>query len=153
MCSLLLCFYVPLVLDTLSGLFYLHPWGPSLAPNYTELLMYGRDISRRSSLGGHLGYLVVKQQKWLSPKQNCIHYDDSSFKKRGNIYRLFMPFLLLWSHTVKVKHETLPSQPSLLATAVMSPLMMSRKKSAGLLWVSQVYPFKGKHALYRSCAD
>lgn len=54
-----------------------------------------------------------------------------------------------------VRHDdTLPSQPSLLwATAVESPLMTSRKKSAGLLWVSQVYPIKWKLLLYTSCAD
>lgn len=32
--------------------------------------------------------------------------------------------------------------PLLRATAVESPLMTSRKKSAGLLWGSQVYPRK-----------
>lgn len=52
------------------------------------------------------------------------------------------------------QNNTLPSQPSLLwATAVASPLMTSRKKSAGLLWVSQVYPVKWKLLSDTSCAD
>lgn len=56
---------------------------------------------------------------------------------------------------ISVRHDdTLPTQPSLLwATAVESPLMTSRKKSAGLLWVSQVYPFNWKQLLYTSCAE
>lgn len=50
-------------------------------------------------------------------------------------------------------NNALPSQPSLLwATAVASPLMTSRKKSAGLLWVSQVYPVKWKLPSDTSCA-
>lgn len=52
------------------------------------------------------------------------------------------------------REDTLPSPPSWLwATAVESPLMTSRKKSAGLLCVSHVYPVKQKVLLNVSCAD
>lgn len=156
MCSLLYCFHVPLVLDALSGLLCLHSWGPSLSrPLLITLCYWGRG---EALPGDHLwvdmGIIWLCNNKNYCPKSKIVFTMISSFKKRGNIYMLFMPFLLLWSHTVRVTHKTLPSQPSPLSSrAAMSPLMMSRKKSAGLLWVSQVYPFKWKHVLYRSCAD
>lgn len=93
----------------------------------------------------HLSFCWAVLVKKIDP-----HLMFTSIKRRKHVGGVSFAVIVM-----SVRHdETLPSQPSLLwATAVESPLMTSRKKSAGLLWVSQVYPFKWKLLLYTSCTE